>query len=96
MMYQSKLVASLKANGKILREFKDTVYIPFGSEYSFLIKNLNTQRAVVNIFIDGNDVVDSAFQVPGIFVVINSNQQGVFFRVQRRGEQARYEQQNSC
>lgn len=57
-MYQSKLVASLKANGKILREFKDTVYIPFGSEYSFLLKNLHTQRAVVNIFIDGTDVVE--------------------------------------
>ena len=66
MMYQSKLVASLKANGKILREFKDTVYIPFGSEYSFLIKNLNTTRAVVNIFIDGEDVVEGGLVVdPG-------------------------------
>ena len=63
MMYQSKLVASLKANGKILREFKDTVYIPFGSEYSFLIKNLHTQRAVVNIFIDGTDVVEGGLVV---------------------------------
>ena len=58
MMYQSKLVASLKANGKILREFKDTVYIPFGSEYSFLIKNLNTTRALVKVYIDGDNVVD--------------------------------------
>ena len=58
MMYQSKLVASLKANGKILREFKDTVYIPFGSEYSFLLKNLHTTRAVVNIYIDGDNVVE--------------------------------------
>jgi hypothetical protein len=58
MMYQSKLVASLKANGKILREFKDTVYIPFGSEYSFLLKNLHTTRAVVNIFIDGDNIVE--------------------------------------
>ena len=58
MMYSNKLVASLKANGKILREFKDTVYIPFGSEYSFLLKNLHTTRAVVNIFIDGEDVVE--------------------------------------
>jgi hypothetical protein len=56
MMYHNKLVASLKANGKILREFKDTVYIPFGSEYSFLLKNLNTKRALVNVFIDGEDM----------------------------------------
>ena len=57
MMYQSKLVASLKANGKILREFKDTVYIPFGSEYSILLKNLHTARAVVNVYIDGDNMV---------------------------------------
>ncbi len=62
-MYSNKLVTSLKANGKILREFKDTVYIPFGSEYSFLIKNLHTTRAVVNIFIDGEDVVEGGLVV---------------------------------
>ena len=56
-MYNNKLVASLKANGKILREFKDNIYIPFGSEYSFLIKNLNTTRALIHIFIDGESVV---------------------------------------
>ena len=56
MMYESKLVASLKANGKILREFKDTVYIPFGSEYSFLLKNLNTTRALVTVYVDGEDM----------------------------------------
>ena len=62
-MYSNKLVASLKANGKILREFKDTVYIPFGSEYSFLLKNLHTQRAVVNIFIDGTNVVEGGLVI---------------------------------
>ena len=56
MMYHNKLVASLKANGKILREFKDTVYIPFGSEYSFLLKNLNTKRALVTVYIDGENM----------------------------------------
>ena len=62
-MYNNKLVASLKANGKILREFKDTVYIPFGSEYSFLLKNLHTTRAVVNIFIDGENVVEGGLVI---------------------------------
>ena len=66
MMYNQKLVASVKANGKVLREFKDTVYIPFGSEYSFLIKNLNTVRAVVNVFIDGENVVPGGLVIdPG-------------------------------
>ena len=68
MMYNQKLVASLKANGKILREFKDTVYIPFGSEYSFLIKNLNTTRALVNIFIDGDNVIEGG-------LVLNAGQE---------------------
>lgn len=55
-MYANKLVASLKANGKILREFKDTVYLPFGVEYSFCLKNLNTKRALVTVYIDGEDM----------------------------------------
>ena len=67
-MYHNKLVASLKANGKILREFKDTVYIPFGSEYSFLLKNLHTQRALVNVFIDGEDVIEGG-------LVLNAGQE---------------------
>ncbi len=58
MMYHNKMVATIKANGRLLREFKDTVYIPFGSEYSVLLKNLNTQRALVNIFIDGANIVE--------------------------------------
>jgi hypothetical protein len=67
-MYQNKLVASLKANGKILREFKDTVYIPFGSEYSFLLKNLHTQRALIHVYIDGENVVESG-------LVLNAGQE---------------------
>ncbi len=67
-MYESKLVASLKANGKILREFKDTVYIPFGSEYSFLLKNLNTKRALVQVYIDGEDVIEGG-------LVLNAGQE---------------------
>jgi hypothetical protein len=57
MMYGNKLAAAIKVNGKVLREFKDTVYIPFNSEYTILVKNLNTVRALVNIYIDGENVV---------------------------------------
>ena len=68
-MYESKLAAAIKVNGKVLREFnKDTVYIPFGSEYSILLKNLNTKRAVVNIFIDGQDIVEGG-------LVLNAGQE---------------------
>ena len=65
-MFNEKLVASIKSKGKVLREFKDTVYIPFASEYSILLKNLNTVRAVVNVFIDGENVVPGGLVIdPG-------------------------------
>lgn len=56
-MYNNKLVASIKAGGKILREQGETVYLPFGSEYSILLKNMNTNRALVHVEIDGQDVI---------------------------------------
>ncbi len=59
-MYQDKVAVALKVNGKVLREHGDTVYIPFGSEYSIFIKNLNTVRCVVNIQIDGSDIAEGS------------------------------------
>ncbi len=56
-MYGNKLAAAIKVDGKVLREFKDTVYVPFGSEYAITLKNLHTTRAVVNIFVDGDNMV---------------------------------------
>ena len=66
MMYNSKMVACVKANGQILREFGETVYVPFGAEYSILLKNLNARRAIVHIFIDGEDITASG-------LVLNAN-----------------------
>lgn len=67
MMYQNKLVASIKANGKILRENKENVFLPFGKEYTILLKNLNSVRAQVKISIDGTDATD------GVSLVIQPN-----------------------
>ena len=60
MVYQQKLVAVIKHNGKILRE-KDnnTVYLPFLAEYEIFMKNLESRDVVVNISIDGEDVLDN-------------------------------------
>lgn len=57
-MYSNKLAIALKVNGQVLREDGDSVRLPFGSEYSLLIKNLNTVKALVSIEIDGNDIAD--------------------------------------
>mgnify|MGYP002787057736 CR=1 FL=1 len=59
MVYNEKLAVAIKSAGKVLREFKDTVFIPFGSEYSILIKNLNTVRALVKVSIDGQYIDES-------------------------------------
>jgi hypothetical protein len=54
----NKFVVAIKVNGKILRENGDFVYLPFGTEYSILLKNLDTRKAEVKITIDGQDVLD--------------------------------------
>jgi hypothetical protein len=59
MMYSNKLAVALKANGKVLRELQDTVYVPFGTEYTILIKNLNTVRASVTVTVDGQDATEN-------------------------------------
>lgn len=59
-MYSNKLAFAVKVNGNILREFdRDKVYIPFGSEYSILIKNLNSVKALTHITIDGKSIDDN-------------------------------------
>lgn len=66
-MYSNKLVCSVKVGRKILREkVKDnesTVFIPFGSEYSLMLKNLGGRNAVVNIEIDGKKVCENGFYI---------------------------------
>jgi hypothetical protein len=68
MMYNQRMVCCLKANGKVLREFNDTVYVPFGSEYQVYLKNLNSVRALINITIDGVEAVPGG-------LVLNANQE---------------------
>jgi hypothetical protein len=69
MTVKEQLVAVVKCNGKILREDNGVVSLPFGSEYSLLLKNLNSRRASLKISIDGQDVLDQSS------LVIESNQE---------------------
>ena len=67
MVYKENLVCVVKNNGNILRENKGIVSLPFASEYSLLIKNLNSRKASVKISIDGKDVLGDKS------LIINSN-----------------------
>lgn len=58
-MYNEKFVSTVKVNGKVLREQGDKVFVPWNSEYSIYLKNLNSQRALVNVEIDGECVTGS-------------------------------------
>jgi hypothetical protein len=53
MTYKRNFVVAIKVGGKILRENGDEVQLPFGSEYSVLLKNTNSVRAMAQISIDG-------------------------------------------
>jgi len=66
-MYNNRLAVAIKHNGKILRENKDLVLLPFGSEFTVLVKNLNSRRVKFTLHIDGTDVLN------GTSIIVNAN-----------------------
>lgn len=67
-MFCKNFVGVVKCGGKILRERDgNVVYVPFGAEYSILLKNLSSRKASVKIEIDGVDVLN------GNSLIVNSN-----------------------
>lgn len=59
-VFSNNFVAIVKVNGKPAQEFKEetgrVVYLPFGSEYTIGLKNMDPRRAAVSIEIDGKCV----------------------------------------
>ena len=60
MTYKDQFVVEVKADGQILRVKDGSVYLPFGCEYSILLKNLNSKKASVKVSIDNEDVLDNS------------------------------------
>jgi len=56
MTHKRNFVIAIKVGGKVLRESGSEVELPFGSEYSLLMKNLDTVRVQAKVEIDGDDV----------------------------------------
>lgn len=81
MTYKRNFVAALKVGGKILRETGDQVELPFGSEYSILLKNLNSVRAEAQISIDG--------KVAGPWYILGPNESIEIERFNTSGNQER-------
>jgi len=57
MMYYNNFVSVIKCRGKVLREdHNGVIRLPFGSEYTILLKNKDSRKAVVNVEIDDESV----------------------------------------
>lgn len=63
MVYRNLFASAIKVDGKVLRENQETVTIPFGSEYSVYLKNLNSVRAMVKVSVDGQDATEGTWLV---------------------------------
>ena len=61
MVFQSNFIAVIKCSEKVLRESNENgtqvVMLPFGSDYSLLLKNKDSRSALVNVDIDGSGVL---------------------------------------
>ena len=66
-MYSNRFVTAVKINGRILRESGDSVALPFGCEYSILLKNLDSLRSQVKVSVDGQDATE------GTSLIVNGN-----------------------
>jgi len=67
MVHKDNFIVCVKSDGKILREKDNKVILPFGSEYTILLKNLDSRKSVVSIDIDGKDVIG------GNRIIVNGN-----------------------
>lgn len=57
-MYNQGYVVAILVNGSVLREYKDVVKLPFGTEYTIRLINLTDRRALADISIDGQSISD--------------------------------------
>lgn len=67
MMYSNYMAAAIRVDGKTLKEKGGEVLLPFGSEYSVFLKNINSVKAKAKVFIDGEEVTNG-------WLVLNPNE----------------------
>lgn len=57
-MFSNNFIVAIKVGGKVLRESGNLVTLPFGCEYTVLLKNLQSRRAMVKLSVDGKDATE--------------------------------------
>jgi len=55
-MYSNGHVVAVQVNGKTVNDSNGKVLLPFGVEYSLMLKNRNDRKAVARVYIDGDEV----------------------------------------
>ena len=64
MVYSNHFVMCVLVNGNVQKELANgQVSLPFGTEYSLRFRNKNSRRAVVKIYIDGENVSGGGYVV---------------------------------
>lgn len=58
MTYKKNFVVVIKHKGKVLRDMNEVVKLPFGADYSILLKNKDSVNAVARVEVDGKDALD--------------------------------------
>lgn len=91
-MYCEKFIAVVKCDGKNLRERNGKISIPFGSEYSIFMKNLEDRDALVSVTIDGKSIgcdliVDNRKEGVLLERFVTSNDQGNRFKFIKKTEE---------
>lgn len=65
MVYSNKFVLCVLLNGKPQEELANgQVKLPFGAEYALRLRNRNNRRAVVKLYIDGENVSGGGYVIP--------------------------------
>jgi len=58
-MYSNGHVVAVQVNGKTVNDSNGKVLLPFGVEYSLMLKNRNDRKVVARVYIDGEEVTKS-------------------------------------
>lgn len=57
MMFKNKFIACIKVDGEIVRETKDEVFLPYGTNFSLFYKNLeNNKIKISSIMLGDNEI----------------------------------------
>jgi hypothetical protein len=79
MTFKNNFIVEVKCNGKVMRIRDGVIALPFGSEYSIYMKNLNSRKAVASLTIDGSDALDGHHRIlmPNSSITINGFMKGM-------------------